>query len=140
MCMFINVLVHIGIYGYVPICTNMRVKIITGLILLVYMTGIAMAAEEASPFDLGNAKVFWDDQSDDFHKTFLLVIGAVFFVVGTVLAASLIMNAASFAAQKSGSFEDPTKKSGSATNMIGIVLMCFGAILCLYVVLPVFGF
>jgi len=119
----------------------MRVKhIILGIIALLCLSGGAMAANGTNPFSLGNAKVFWDAQDSEFHNTFGLVTGLFFLAIGTVVIFSAGGNVASFSAQKSGSFEDPEKKSGSGKNLIGIVFMVLGLVLFLAVILPTFGF
>jgi heme/copper-type cytochrome/quinol oxidase subunit 2 len=115
-------------------------KIILSIVVLMYLSGIASAADDSDPFSPGNAKAAYDKQDQSFKDIFIMLFGIFWLVVGAVVMVSFGGATATFAAHKSGQFADPEKKSGSGASMLGIIFIVLGLLLCLSVVKPIFGF
>ena len=115
-------------------------KIIITLVLIGLMANIASAANDTSPFSPGNARIFWDNQDQEFREQLTLMCGLGFLVFGLFIVACFGGSAMSYSAHKSGQFADPEKKAGGASSMIGIIFILLGFVLCLSFVKPYFGF
>ena len=116
-------------------------KTIIVLVLIGFMTAVASAAtNNSTPFSPGNAKVAWDKLDTETQDQYIFMFGLFWFIVGSFMFACMGGSGVSYATHKSGQFADPEKKAGGAVAIISIIFMAFGLVLCVGIVLPVFGF
>jgi hypothetical protein len=111
------------------------------LVLIGLMTNIASAAtNNTNPFSPGNAKVAWDKLDTDTQNQYSFIFGLFWLIIGSFMFVCMGGAGASYSAHKSGQFADPEKKAGGAIGIVSIIFVAFGLVLCIRIILPIFGF